>query len=166
MFEHHFATDLQRAAVATVHTPYSMLHASTTVSSAASIGCVLRGALAKPAVAPDPTDVQVAVGNLPSAMTPDEVRWLIHRLCGVTAFKIKQCRNRTRNRTGLFFVTVRGVDKDAVLACSGRALCFGTFAWLVRPDQQAFAADVVAILKAAAFVKWGLLNVTVPAAGG
>jgi hypothetical protein len=166
--ELRIATDLQRAAVVTVHTPHSMLHASTTVSSAAPVGCVLRGALANPAraVAPDPANVQVVMGNLPSTMTPDEVRWLICRLCGVTAFRIRQHRGRAHNPTGLFFVTVRGVDEDAVLACSGRALCFGTFAWLVRSDQQVVAARVAAILKANAFVTWGLLNVMVPAAGG
>ncbi len=107
-----------------------------------------------------PTDerVTLAVGQVPFKLAPKQLRWVIRRLTGVTAYRIVEHRSRQRERTGLFFVDVLQHDAGRVLAAHKRALCTGELLW--EPSCGAAAAEIIAMeLKANGTCRNGLLSV-------
>ena len=138
-------------------------HAKVQASGACEpYGCVRRALAADdaPASAHDACEV-LHIGQVPYAMHPDTLRWVLQRLTGVTALKIEQRRNRsTRGRTGLFTAVVRAEDADAVVAAHHRALCCAEFLWVPACDA-AEAEELCARLRTddGGLVKNGLLSV-------
>jgi hypothetical protein len=101
------------------------------------------------------------VGQVPYAMRPDTLRWVLRELTGVTALKVEQRREpKTRGRTGLFTVRVRAQDVDAVVAWHRRALCCPEFLWVPLRGCAEEAEALCARLKGDGIgVKNGLLSI-------
>jgi hypothetical protein len=130
-----------------------------------NIGCAEYGHMLRPTVREGEAVVELLVGQQPPTMTPERLRAVIYRVCGVVAYEIVALFKNTgvgsrRRPAWMFSVVVQAVDEDAVLACTGRVMCFSNFMWLPPPGICAHA--VATILKKEVFVNWGLLNVMVP----
>ena len=104
---------------------------------------------------------ELHVGQVPYAMRPDTLRWVLRELTGVTALKVEQRREpKTRGRTGLFTVRVRAQDVDAVVAWHRRALCCPEFLWVPLRGCAEEAEALCARLKGDGIgVKNGLLSI-------
>ncbi|CUG86449.1 Hypothetical protein, putative [Bodo saltans] len=99
------------------------------------------------------------IGHVSYMVRPNELRWVLKRLTGVSAMKIEHLRNQhTRGRTGMFSVGVRTEDVDAVLAADRRALCCPDFLWVPHCDAMRISI-ICTRLKDLGIAKNGLLSI-------